>query len=84
MRQVFEARRDHYREIAIVVRLLARQSKFPTIRRQLIDIANRYDRMADFADSLVDGGRGRHTERDLRRSRVQSSPRVARIPHDPF
>jgi hypothetical protein len=29
--------------------------EIPTIRRQLIDIANRYDRMADFADSLVDG-----------------------------
>ena len=54
MRKVFGARRDHYREIAIVVRRLARQSEFPTIRRQLVDIANRYDRMADFADSLGD------------------------------
>jgi hypothetical protein len=42
----WEARRDHCRETALAVRRLARRARFPSIRRELIDLANRYDQMA--------------------------------------
>jgi hypothetical protein len=42
-----QRRRDHYREMALVVRCAARQTHLPSIRRELVDIANRYDRVAD-------------------------------------
>jgi hypothetical protein len=42
----WEARRDHCRETALALRRLARRAYFPSIRRELIDFANRYDQMA--------------------------------------
>jgi hypothetical protein len=42
---------DHYREMAVKLRDLARQTHFPSVRNALIDIAKQCDRMADRADS---------------------------------
>jgi hypothetical protein len=38
---------DHYREIAGRLRELARLTHLPGIRRELIDLAKRYDRRGD-------------------------------------
>ena len=43
---------DHYREMAVKLRDLARQTHFPSVRKTLAGIAKRYDRIADRADSL--------------------------------
>jgi hypothetical protein len=53
MGQFFEARRDHYREMACGIRYLARQARLPSIRRELVAIANRYDRLADDVDCTI-------------------------------
>jgi hypothetical protein len=41
---------DHYREMAGKVRELARYTRSPGIRRELIDLAKRYDRRGDYFD----------------------------------
>ena len=51
MADVTELVGDHYREVSIKLRDLARQSYFPSVREALIGIARRCDRMADRADS---------------------------------
>ena len=37
----------HYREIASKLRVVARECSFPNVRKDLIDLAARYDRRAD-------------------------------------
>jgi hypothetical protein len=51
MADVTEWMGDHYRELAVKLRDLARQTHFPSVRNALICIAKRCDRMADRADS---------------------------------
>jgi hypothetical protein len=41
---------DHYREMAGKLRELARYTKSPGIRRELVDLAMRYDRRGDHVD----------------------------------
>jgi hypothetical protein len=41
---------DHYREIAGRLRGLAHQTRSPGIRRELVDLAKRYDRRGDHFD----------------------------------
>jgi hypothetical protein len=38
---------EHYREIARKLRGIARECRFPKVRRELLDLAGRYDRRAD-------------------------------------
>ncbi len=53
MSQNFEARGDHYRALATSLCQLARQAAFPSVRRRLIDLAKRYDRMATEGDAVT-------------------------------
>jgi hypothetical protein len=41
---------DHYREMAGTLRELARHTFSPGIRRELVDLARRYDRRGDHFD----------------------------------
>jgi hypothetical protein len=41
----------HYREMARKLRELAREFRFPGARRELLDLASRYERRADNLDS---------------------------------
>ncbi len=41
---------DHYREMAGKLRELARLTRSPGIRRELVDLAARYDRRGDHFD----------------------------------
>jgi hypothetical protein len=41
---------DHYREMADKLRELARLTRSPGIRRELVDLAKRYDRRGDHFD----------------------------------
>jgi hypothetical protein len=41
---------DHCREMAGKVRALARYTRSPGIRRELVDLAKRYDRRGDYFD----------------------------------
>jgi hypothetical protein len=49
--------RDHYREMAGRVRELARLSPSPAIRKELADLAARYDRRGDHVDRRAARGR---------------------------
>ena len=42
---------EHYREIARKLRELAREFRFPGARRELVDLAERYERRADSLDA---------------------------------
>lgn len=44
----------HYREIAQKLRDLARQCHFPGARRELLNLAARYDRRADYFASRAE------------------------------
>jgi hypothetical protein len=44
---------DHYREMAGKLRELARQAHSPGMRRELVDLAKRYDRRGDHFDRRV-------------------------------
>jgi hypothetical protein len=48
---------DHYREIAGRLRGLARLTRSPGIRRELVDLARRYDQRGDHFDSRARQGR---------------------------
>ena len=48
----FDTHHNYYQEMALATRHLARQTVFPSIRRKLVDIANQYDRMADYVSSI--------------------------------
>ena len=47
----------HYREIASKLRVVARGCNFPNVRKDLIDLAARYDRRADHFDRPGADGR---------------------------
>jgi ADP-heptose:LPS heptosyltransferase len=42
---------EHYREMARKLRQLAREFRFPGARRELLDLAERYERRADNLDA---------------------------------
>ena len=42
---------EHYREVARKLRELARECRFPGARRELLDLAERYERRADNLDA---------------------------------
>jgi hypothetical protein len=42
---------EHYREMARKLRELARECRFPGARRELLDLAERYERRADNLDA---------------------------------
>jgi len=44
------SRSEHYREVADSLRRLARQTRFPEVRQELFDLAEGFDRMAEFAE----------------------------------
>jgi len=47
---------DHYREMARKLRELAREFRFPGARRELLDLALRYERRADSLDERSAAG----------------------------
>jgi hypothetical protein len=42
---------EHYREMATGLRELARQCRFPGARKELLQLAARYDRRAEYFDA---------------------------------
>src|SRR5436309_15815516 len=47
---------QHYREMARKLRELAREFRFPGARRELLDLASRYERRADSLDARSAAG----------------------------
>jgi hypothetical protein len=47
MADTLQDRRDHYLELALRVRAVAREVRFPAARRALIAIARRFDQNAE-------------------------------------
>ena len=47
---------EHYREMARRLRELAREFRFPGARKELLDLALRYDRRADHLDARTAAG----------------------------
>src|SRR5438105_6431128 len=47
---------DHYREMARKLRELAREFRFPGARRELLELALRYERRADSVDARSAAG----------------------------
>jgi outer membrane protein assembly factor BamD (BamD/ComL family) len=43
-----QSRSEHYREVADSLRRLARQTQFPDVRRDLTELADSFERMAEF------------------------------------
>jgi hypothetical protein len=43
-----QSRSEHYRDVAGSLRRLARQTQFPQVRQELSDLADRFERMAEF------------------------------------
>ena len=41
---------EHYREVAMELRMVARRCRFPGVRKELIQLAAKYDRRADHFD----------------------------------
>ena len=46
---------DHYREMAGKLRELAHTTQSPGLRRELVDLAKRYDRRGDYVDGWDPG-----------------------------
>ena len=44
------SRSEHYREIADSLRRLARQTQFSDVRRDLFELADSFERMAEFSE----------------------------------
>jgi hypothetical protein len=52
---------EHYREMALKLRDLARRFRFPGARQELLDLALRYERRADYLDTRnASAGSGRN------------------------
>ena len=45
-----QSRSEHYREVAVSLRHLARQTKSFEVRRDLFDLADSFERMAEFTE----------------------------------
>ena len=50
MADVLEGRRDHYLELALKVRAIAREARFPAATRALVENAKRFDQRAKTTD----------------------------------
>jgi len=44
------SRSEHYRDVADSLRRLARQTQFPDVRRDLFELADSFERMAEFSE----------------------------------
>jgi hypothetical protein len=44
------SRSEHYRDVAASLRRLARQTQFPDVRRDLFELADSFERMAEFTE----------------------------------
>ena len=47
---------EHYREMAMKLRVLAQEFRFPGTRQELLDLALRYERRADRLDARSAAG----------------------------
>jgi hypothetical protein len=47
---------DHYREVASTLRLVASRTRFPNVRREILDLASRYERRGHHFDARVAAG----------------------------
>jgi hypothetical protein len=47
MSEAVEARSDYYLELAVMLRALALEARYPSARRALVEMAKRFDRRAD-------------------------------------
>jgi hypothetical protein len=45
-----QSRSEHYREVADSLRRLARQTQFADVRRDLAELADSFERMAEFTE----------------------------------
>jgi hypothetical protein len=45
-----QSRSEHYREVADSLRRLARQTQFSDVRRDLFELADSFERMAEFTE----------------------------------
>lgn len=45
-----QSRAEHYREIADSLLRLARQTRHPEVRQELLELAERFERIAEHAD----------------------------------
>lgn len=45
-----QSRAEHYRQIADSLLRLARQTRHPEVRQELLDLAERFERIAEHAD----------------------------------
>jgi hypothetical protein len=45
-----QSRSEHYRDVADSLRRLARQTQFADVRRDLVELADSFERMAEFTE----------------------------------
>jgi hypothetical protein len=45
-----QSRSEHYRDVADSLRRLARQTQFSDVRRDLVELADSFERMAEFTE----------------------------------
>jgi hypothetical protein len=45
-----QSRSEHYRDVADSLRRLARQTQFTDVRRDLFELADNFERMAEFTE----------------------------------
>jgi hypothetical protein len=45
-----QSRSEHYRNVADSLRRLAQQTQFPDVRRDLFELADSFERMAEFTE----------------------------------
>jgi hypothetical protein len=57
MSEAVEARSDYYLELAVMLRALALEARYPSTRRALVEIAKRFDRRAErpLAETAIPG-----------------------------
>jgi uncharacterized protein Yka (UPF0111/DUF47 family) len=49
----------YYRKTAEDLRVLAGKAQLPEVRRELLELAERFDRMADYVETRYPNGRGK-------------------------
>lgn len=57
MSEAVEGRTDHYLELAVRLRALALEARYPSARKALVEMAKRFDRRADrpVAETAIPG-----------------------------
>ena len=57
MSEAVEGRSDYYLELAVMLRALALEARYPSARRALMEMAKRFDRRADrpVAETAIPG-----------------------------